>query len=216
MKRKDLLSIIALFATAVLSAIIIYQTLFVSNIVEEAGLIGIFLSSLFGHLSVIGRNLFVPAFINLTKHYQPFILGFSAGIGAAIGEVTTYYWGLGISKVFQKDRQNNPLSQWMNKYGILALLIVASSPLPDTPIALLAGSSRLSMKKFLIIQIAGKVLYYSLAAALGGIIYAELSNLMGELVFSALIVVASIALCVVTSWSKGREKILQILRKIFP
>jgi hypothetical protein len=72
------------------------------------------------------------------------------------------------------------------------------------------------MKKFLIIQIAGKVLYYSLAAALGGIIYAELSNLMGELVFSALIVVASIALCVVTSWSKGREKILQILRKILP
>ncbi|MCS7120053.1 MAG: VTT domain-containing protein [Nitrososphaerota archaeon] len=214
MEKRYLISIIALVGVAVISAVILYHTLFVGNIVEEIGLSGIFLVSMLSHLTIIGRDLFAPAFISLTPFYNPVILGFSAGIGAAVGEVTTYYWGLGISNTFQKGSEESQFTRWMKKYGNLALLIVASSPLPDTPIALLAGSSRLPIGKFLMIQIVGKTLFYSLAAAAGGFIFAQLSDIFGELLLSTLVVAASLALCVIASWNKGREKVLKLLRMI--
>jgi len=216
MERKALVNISAAVITAVISAIILYQTLFVGSLLVEAGLFGIFLASMFSHLTVVGRDLFAPAFVNLTQSLPPLLLGFSAGTGAAIGEVTTYYWGVGIREAFQSNDKNSVISRWIEKYGFLALLVVSASPLPDTPIALLAGSARYPFGKFLVIQLVGKNVFYSFAAVVGGAIFAHLTGLIGELVLSAIVVAASVVLCIIASWSKGREKVLQLLRKILP
>jgi membrane protein YqaA with SNARE-associated domain len=214
MRKRAIVNITAVILTAVISAIILYQTLFAGHLLQEAGLLGIFLASMFSHLTVIGRDMFVPAFINLMKYYNPVVLGFSAGLGAAIGEVTTYYWGMGIQEAFKEDSQSQIVKRWIGKYGFVAILLVAASPLPDTPIVLLAGTTRFPFRKFLIIQMIGKTTYYSLGAVVGGAIFQGLSSFMEEWVLSAVVLAGSIVLCVMASWSKSREWILRLLRKI--
>jgi membrane protein YqaA with SNARE-associated domain len=215
MRKRAIVNIAAVVLTAVISAFVLYQTLFAGHLLQEAGLLGIFLASMFSHLTVIGRDMFVPAFINLMKYYNPVVLGFSAGLGAAIGEVTTYYWGIGIQEAFKDDSQSQTVKKWIEKYGFVAILLVASSPLPDTPIVLLAGTTRFPFKKFIVIQMIGKTTYYSLGAVVGGAIFQGLSSFMEEWILSAVVLAGSIVLCVLASWSKSRDWILSLLRKIF-
>jgi len=214
MERKAIVNILAASVTAIISALIVYQTLFAGNLLKEAGLIGMFFAAMFSHLTIVGRNLFAPAFVNLTRYYPPLSLGFFAGTGAALGEVSTYYWGLGIREAFEDNEKESVASKWIEKYGLLAILLVAASPLPDTPIALLAGSVRFPFKKYLAIELIGKTIFYSFAAAVGGIILGSLSGFVDELIISAIVVAGSIVLCIIASWSKSREKILQLLTKI--
>ena len=68
----------------------------------------------------------------------------------------------------------------------------------------------------MIVEAIGKVGFYSVGAVVGGSIFGYLSSAMDELVLSMLVVVASIGLCVVTSWSNSREKVLQLVRKVLP
>ena len=214
MEKKALVNVSAAVLTAVISALILYQTLFVDPLLKETGLIGIFLASMFSHLTVIGRDMFAPAFVNLIKHYPPLLLGLSAGLGGAIGEVTTYYWGLGIQEAFSENERNSAVSKWIEKYGLLAILVVAASPLPDTPVALLAGSARFPLGRFLLVEAVGKTVFYSFGAAVGGAIFQTLNNSVDEWIFSILVVAASIILCVIASWGKSREKIIGLLRRV--
>lgn len=214
MEKKSWIRITAAVLTALISAIILYMTLIVGSLIEETALVGIFLASMFSHLTVLGRDMFVPAFLPLTTIYHPFLLGLSAGIGGAIGELTTYYWGLGISEVLEEKERKNLLSKWIEKYGLIATLLVAASPLPDTPIVLLAGSNRFPLRKLLIVEVIGKTIYYSLGAVVGGFFFTGLSGYLEELTLSTIIVAASVVICVATSWRKSREKVLQVLRRL--
>ena len=214
MRHRALLNVSAAILTAVISGLILYQILFVGDMLEEEGLLGIFLVAMFSHLTVVGRDLFTPAFIALIKYYHPVLLGLSAGIGGAIGEVTAYYWGLGIREAFQKNKEESVINKWVERYGLLVILLVAASPLPDTPIALLAGSARFSLKKFLLIEALGKFAFYTMGASMGGYIFQYLTGTVDEWILSLSVVSASLLICVLASWSKSREKILQIFRKI--
>lgn len=214
MKFKFILNIFIIIVTAIISALILYETLIAGYFLQEKGIIGIALASMFSHLTIIGRNLFVPAFLSLTMEYHPVLLGLSAGLGGAIGEITTYYWGLEIKKVVKQGSEDESISKWINKYGLLAILLVAASPLPDTPIILLAGSVRLSLKKFFAIEILGKVLFYSFGAVVGGLIFTNLSNSVSEILISTLIIIFSTIICFLAYWSKGRKKIINIFKKI--
>jgi len=214
MRKKAVINIAAVIGIAVISAVILYETMFRGSLLLEAGLLGIFLAAMFSHLTVIGRDMFVPLLLNLMAYYNPFLLGFAAGLGAALGEVSTYYWGLGIQEAFKEDSQSTIVKKWIDKYGLLAILLVASSPLPDTPIVLLAGTTRFPFKKFMAIQIVGKITFYSLGAVVGGAIFQGLSNYVEEWILSAAVLVCSILLCVLASWGKSREWLLQNLRKI--
>lgn len=104
--------------------------------------------------------------------------------------------------------------KWVEKYGLLMILVVAASPLPDVPIALLAGSARFSLKKFLLVEAVGKSAYYSVGASVGGYIFQLLIGTVDRWMLSLIVVLASILLCVTISWSKSREKIIQIFRKL--
>lgn len=110
--------------------------------------------------------------------------------------------------MFSKDERGDALPKWVEKYGIITLLVVAASPLPDTLIILLAGTARSSLKKLLLILAVGKTALYSLGAVAGGFILGELSSPVQELVLSTLIIAVLIVfMCVIVSWSKTRDKI---------
>jgi membrane protein YqaA with SNARE-associated domain len=214
LKRRALLNVSAAILTAAISGAILYQILFIGNLLEEAGLLGIFMVSLFSHLTVIGRDLFTPAFIALMKYYNPMLLGLSAGLGGALGEVTAYYWGLGIREAFQDSGGESVVYRWIEKYGLLVILIVAASPLPDVPIVLLVGSARISLKKFLLIEAVGKSTYYSVGASIGGYIFQQMAGSVEERLLSLVVVSASVIICVMISWGKTRRRIIRVFENL--
>lgn len=210
--NKFIVNVIAALFTVIISGIILYETMVENNILGEIGLFGIFLSSLFSHLTVIGRGIFGPTFLILAQVYNPLVIGFFAGWGGAIGEVTTYYIGLTIREAVNEGKENS-FREWIDKYGLILILLLAATPLPDTPIILLAGSSRFPVIKILIIEGFGKSLFYSFGAFFGVFIFVSLSDIVGSLITSTVIVGASIALCVLLTWEKSRKKIFKIGKK---
>ncbi len=214
MRKKALMNVALVILIAMISAIILYHTVFVEDILQGGGIFSIFLVSMLSHLTIIGRGVFIPIFINFLRYYNPLALGFSSGLGAAIGEITTYYCGLGIKESLQENCQNTQVTKFIKKYGLIAILLVAASPLPDTPIVLLAGTANLPLNKFLAIQILGKTVYYSFSAVAGNTVLEGLSNYMEEWILSAVVLASSLIICVMASWSKGRRWIVNSLRKI--
>lgn len=211
---RALAKILGATITAILSVVILYEIFLTGSSLKNYGLVGIFFAALFSHLTVVARGLFIPLFLSLTELYPPITLGLVAGLGGAFGELVAYYWGSGIKEALGSNKRGDPLPKWVERYGLLAALLFAASPLPDTPIILLAGSLRFPLKKLIFVQVIGKTILYSFGAVVGGFIFIGLKSIVEEIIASAIILVTSIVLCIAISWSKSREKILQILVKI--
>ncbi|MFQ6053711.1 MAG: hypothetical protein ACE5OO_05750 [Candidatus Bathyarchaeia archaeon] len=205
MRGRAYISILAVSATAALSAVMIWRTLSAGGDLGRMGLVGIFLASLLSHLTIVARDMFVPTFLPLTSVYSPLLLGAAAGWGGALGEMTTYLLGWGVAESLRENRgiAEDRVAGWIGRYGLWAVLLVSMSPLPDTPVILLAGSSRLPLRKLLLIEGVGKTAYYTLGAFVGGLIFSSLTDTLGSLPTSALVVAASIAFCVLVTWSRS-------------
>ncbi len=180
-----------------------------SNGLGHLGLAGVFLVSMFSHLTVVARDMFVPLYLTQTPIYNPLVLGATAGIGAAIGEVTTYLLGRGIAETVndEENRTASRLSDWIRRYGLWAVLLVAMTPLPDTPIVLIAGSNRLPFGKLFIAECVGKTTLYSLGAVIGGFVFTGLTNIFGSLTASIITVIASLLFCIFVTSKKSRRAI---------
>jgi membrane protein YqaA with SNARE-associated domain len=188
--------------------------LFGGEDITSLGLGGIFLASMLSHLTMVARDLFVPLFIPLTALYHPVLLGFSAGVGGAIGDVSAYALGWGVSESLEgKNKTEDLVDRWVSKYGLWAILVVAATPLPDLPIVMLAGSRRLPLKKLLVIEAAGKTALYSVGAFFGGRVFEVLIGAVGSLTASALLVVASIAFTFLITWGPSRDYIFGLIEK---
>lgn len=216
MERRLLINISALTLTMLLSALLMYNLLLGEAEVGGFGLLGVFLASLFSHLTVVARDLFVPVFLSLTGVYHPVALGFSAGVGGAVGETVTYYWGLNIRRAVWKKAADQPedrVSRWVRRYGLLAAFLAAASPLPDTPIILLAGSAKLSFLRLLAVEVFGKTIWYSAGAFLGGAIFAQMAASLGTFVSSLLVFAASLTLCVAVYSRRVRSVVFSALQR---
>jgi membrane protein YqaA with SNARE-associated domain len=184
--------------------------------VGQLGLPGVFLASMLSHLTVVARDMFIPLFLPLASVYHPVVLGASAGIGAAIGEITTYLLGWGVAETLEGDSDSdNRLTMWIRRYGLWAILLVAATPLPDTPIVLLAGSSKLPFWRLFIVECAGKTALYSLGAVVGGMVFTGLTGSVGGITASALTVVGSLLFCILVTWGKTRDLIFGWFERLF-
>ena len=119
----------------------LYQ--FVLRFYNEFGILGVslgvFIISIFGNFTIIFPipYLFTLILISLLPdfHNNPLmllILGFSAGLGASIGEITA--WVLGkVGKETLKDSSNlEKMNQWVEKgYAPFLIFLFAATPLPD-------------------------------------------------------------------------------------
>lgn len=210
---KAIMKLSGIIITVMLSTLTLYKLPTNSALLREHEIISIFLSAFFSHLAIIARGFFIPLFLSMTEKYNPMLLGLSAGLGGGLGEIIAYCWGLSIKETVSTngDKANDPLPKWVEKYGLLAILLFASSPLPDTPIMLLAGALRFPLWKLIIAQIVGKTTLYTLGAIFGGFIFMELKSVAEEVIVSTMILAASVILCVLVSWNKSRRKILSIL-----
>jgi len=208
MRWKVIFSIAGVVFVAALSTFMLWRWTTDPESLGEIGLGSIFIVSMVSHLTVVARDMFLPLYLPLSSIYHPLVLGASAGIGAAIGELTTYFLGWGVAESLEESVQDDSrLSMWIRKYGLWAVLLVAITPLPDTPIVLLAGSRKLSFAKLFAVECIGKTILYSLGAVVGGIVFTGLTGSVGSTTASVIMVVGSLVFCVLVTWRKSRDLI---------
>lgn len=217
MNRRGWVSIIGVFVVALLSGALLWRLMVQGEALGRLGLIGVFVASMLSHLTVVARDMFIPLFLPLASVYHPVVLGSVAGTGAAIGEVTTYLlgWGVAESMETMSDTEDK-IAKWIKKYGLWAVLLVALTPLPDTPIVILAGSRKLPFRRLLAIEVAGKSALYSVGAVVGGTVYGSLESTFGTVVASGLMVVGSLVFCVAVTWKPSRDWIFGWMEKLIP
>jgi membrane protein YqaA with SNARE-associated domain len=216
LKSRAIVSLAAVTIVAILSGIVLWRWTIDPDTLGQFGLTGIFVASMLSHLTVVARDMFIPMFLPLASIYNPVILGASAGIGAAIGELTTYFLGWGVAESLEENMADDSrLSRWIRKYGLWAILLVAITPLPDTPIVLLAGSRKLSFSKLFAVECIGKTVLYSLGAVVGGIVFTGLTGSLGNMAASVLMVVGSLIFCILVTWGKSRDLIFGWFERLF-
>ncbi len=217
MKRNAALSILGVIAVALISGGLLWRLMAQGDSLGQLGLVGVFIAALLSHLTVVARDMFIPLFLPLASVYHPIILGTAAGTGGAIGEVTTYFLGWGVAESLEEmSDAEDRIARWINKYGLWAVLLVALTPLPDTPIVILAGSRKLPFGKLLLVEIIGKSALYSVAAVMGGLVYGGLENTVGTVIASALMVVGSLVFSIAVTWKPSRDWIFGWIEKLVP
>ncbi len=216
MRSRAVVSIVAVAVVAVLSGVVLWRWTIDPETLGQFGLGGIFLASMLSHLTVVARDMFIPMFLPLASVYNPLVLGASAGIGAAIGEITTYFLGWGVAETIQENQgEDNRLSRWIRRYGLWAVLLVAVTPLPDTPIILLAGSNKLPFGKLFVVECVGKTALYSVGAVVGGVVFTGLTGAVGGITASVLMVAGSLLFCILVTWKKSRDLIFGWFERLF-
>jgi membrane protein YqaA with SNARE-associated domain len=215
MNKRGWVSIIGVVAVALISGVLLWRLMVQGEALGRLGLLGVFVAAMLSHLTVVARDMFVPLFLPLASVYHPIVLGSAAGTGAAVGEVTTYFLGWGVAESMESmTGAEDKIAEWIKRYGLWAVLLVALTPLPDTPIVILAGSRKLPFRRLLAVEVLGKSALYSVGAVVGGLLYGSLESSLGTFVASGLMVVGSLVFCVAVTWKPSRDWIFGWMEKI--
>jgi membrane protein YqaA with SNARE-associated domain len=100
--------------------------------------------------------------------FNPWIVGIVGGVGQALGELTGYMAGYSGQTWVDENRVYDRLTQWMQRYGVWAIFVLALIPNPLFDVGgMIAGALRLPLWKFLVSCMAGKVLKNILFALAG-------------------------------------------------
>lgn len=159
-------------------------------IITEAvqyGYPGTFLVSMLGSSIPFLPVPYLVVVVLLGSTLNPFWVGVFAGLGAAVGKVTSYLLGrTGYRLTGESTKRNlDALYGFTRKYGAFGVFLFAVSPLPDDVYVVPMGMMRLPFWQFFFANLAGKVAL-SLLVAYSSRAY--FSFLLGEESFSVIIV----------------------------
>ncbi|MFQ6058547.1 MAG: VTT domain-containing protein [Anaerolineae bacterium] len=165
--RTTLMRLAALtFALLITAAILAYRDQLKGLAVYGYG--GIFLISILGNATLLFPVPGLLATFVGGGLFNPLIVGFIAGAGHTLGELTGYLAGYGGQAIIEDQRLYQRLVSWMERHGDLTIFIFAAIPNPVFDVAgIAAGALRFPLWRFLLSCWAGKTLK-TLAVALAG------------------------------------------------
>lgn len=136
--------------------------------IQGYGFVGLFLFNILGSATIfLPTPLFLTAFA-AGAIYNPFLVAVIASAGSAIGELTGYAAGYGAEELLEKDLKVQRVKKWMDKYGLWALFFLAAIPNPLFDAAgIIAGATKISIKKYLIVVWLGKLIKFLVISYLG-------------------------------------------------
>ena len=120
---------------------------------------GIFLVSIFSNATLI---LPIPGVVFTSAMgavFNPFGVALAAGLGAAVGELTGYLAGFSGQVIIERRDWYDRLTNLMQKYGYLTILVLAFIPNPIFDLAgMAAGMLKMPVHQFLFWCSIGKIL----------------------------------------------------------
>ena len=144
---------------------------------KQYGYLGVFLISLMASATVIAFVPSVPVMFALGGVLNPFLVGLTAGVGEAIGELVGYFAGRSGHAFFIKGRPTitgsseglyYQLEKWIRTRGSLALFLSSAVFNPFfSVIGATAGALRFPAWKFFLIVWAGKTVKWTVIALVG-------------------------------------------------
>ena len=132
----------------------------------------VFVVQLLSNLTLVptGPPFATSIMIVAAAHWNPLMVALSASIGGTIGELSGYfvgYYGGKTSRV-ESTKLFSFVKRWMQKYGSLAIAVLAFQPiLPFDIGGIIAGTSRMPLKKFIPALWIGKYPKYILICYAG-------------------------------------------------
>jgi membrane protein DedA with SNARE-associated domain len=156
---------------------------------KQYGYLGVFLISLMASATVIAFVPSVPVMFALGGVLNPFLVGLTAGVGEAMGELVGYFAGRSGHAFFIKGRSTIAsdsgglylqLEKWIRTRGSLALFLSSAVFNPFfSVIGATAGALRFPAWKFFLIVWAGKTVKWTVIALIGYGLLSYLLRLFG-------------------------------------
>ena len=161
-------------------AIVIYATRDMVQKYAEYGYLGVLIISILGNATLIFP---APSFtvVAFGAVLNPYLVGILAGCGAAVGEMTGYTLGRGMSPNMDEGATVAGLGakqmQWLRwlrpkfqRWGAIVIFVLAAIPNPIFDMGgILAGIARMPWWKFLIAAVLGKTVRFTLLSMMFGI-----------------------------------------------
>lgn len=165
LKKRFIPLLILLLVIAITVCIFLYR----EKVAELGGYgyAGAFLVSLVSNATIILPVPGVIIILALGATLSPILVGLSAGVGAAVGEMTAYMVGLSGRGLVENRRLYDRLVEWLNKWGVLTVFIFALTPLPFDLLGIVAGVLRFPLWKFFIACWLGKTVQNIIVAYAG-------------------------------------------------
>lgn len=157
-----------LAATIVLSVAIALNPGWVHRL-GQWGYAGAFVISLVASASIILPVPGLPIAMGMGVALNPLLLGIVTGVGSAIGEFSGYVAGASGRALVPESQsmRYERLERWTEKYGPLAIFLVAVAPVPIFDLAgIAAGAIRMPMWQFFVAAALGKTVKYTIAILL--------------------------------------------------
>lgn len=135
----------------------------------KTGYVGVFALSFFGSVIPFLPLPYLFLVVILSDTLDPLLLGLLAGLGGALGKISSYALGRFGYKLMGETRRRkmDALRRLIDRFGALGVFIFALTPLPDDILYIPIGITGYSFTKFMIASMAGKVVLSVGVAYLG-------------------------------------------------
>lgn len=129
---------------------------------------GIFLVSLLGNATIVLPAPSLALVFAMGSALPPILVGLSAGIGEALGELTGYAAGFGGRAIIEEEQTYKRLVAWMQRRGGITVFVLSLVPNPFFDLAgIAAGTLRYPVWRFLLFCWMGKTIKTTLVAWAG-------------------------------------------------
>ena len=160
---------------------------FLLNLVDKYGYFGAFLGSLLGNITIALPTPYAFLIMALGSTLNPLILGFVSGLGATIGELSSYVVGRASRKALSQERLNRlaAVRRLVDKYGFLTIILFAVTPLPDDVLLVSLGMMNYNVKSLVLPVWIGKTILATFLAYAGLYGFTYLSSLYVDVGWSS-------------------------------
>ncbi len=151
--KKYIMTIARILALLVVIAL----TIFIYSVRDRAdelaiyGYPGIFLIAFMTNATVLLPAPGIAVVFAMGAIFKPIYIALAAGVGGALGELSGYLAGFSGQAVVEHTDIYNKFKAWIEKYGFMAILILAALPNPFFDVAgVAAGILKMPVSKFLL------------------------------------------------------------------
>ena len=159
-RRTTILRIISLLAVVAIS-VFIFSIRHQTRMLLALGYPGIFVISILANATVLlpAPGVAMVFTMGASPLFNPFWIGIIAGVGSAIGELSSYMAGFSGQAVIENSAIYNKVHPYISKYGAATIFVLAAVPNPFFDLGgIAAGALKMPVRIFLTWCTLGKII----------------------------------------------------------